>query len=81
MDTQEIINLLSEVITTVKPDMDLSGVGPQSRLKEDMGLDSLNMILIAMAIENKFSIHFRPTGNLLTVDDICKYISSEQEKA
>ena len=70
----ETFNKLMDVLHESMPDTDTSRVTRQSDLVKDIGLDSLNMMLLAMVIEEKFQIHFETGFNPSTVDDLCVYI-------
>lgn len=71
MTKEDILESLKEVIKVVRPTMDVESVGFDSRLREDLALDSLSMMLTAMAIENKFGIRFEPQHIFNTVGDVC----------
>ena len=66
----EILEGLKEVLKMIRPTADLDGVTPDSRLLEDLGLDSLTMLLLSLGIENKFNMRFDGNANLTTVADV-----------
>ena len=74
MTAEEIMNGLKEVLTLVRPSIDVTSVSPASRLIEDLGLDSLSMLLMSLGIENKFSIRFEGSPQLRTVQDVIDYV-------
>ena len=74
MTKEEILSRLCEIISLVKPNMDLSGVSFESSLTTDLGIDSLSMLLMSLAIEEKFNMRFENTATFQTVGDICDYI-------
>lgn len=71
MTKEEVFDSLKEVIKVVRPNMDLSNVNYDTRLVEDLALDSLSMMLTAMAIENKLGIRFDMQHTFNTVGDVC----------
>lgn len=71
MTKEEILESLKEVIKVVRPEMDVESVGFDTRLREDLALDSLSMMLTAMAIENKLGIRFESQHIFNTVGDVC----------
>lgn len=76
MDKEKILDSLKEVFSTVKPKLDLSKVTAESSLVRDLGMDSLSMLLMSLAIEQKFSIQFETQKPFQTVGEVVEYISS-----
>lgn len=74
MNNEEIFNGLKEVIGTVKPKLDLSTVTLDSNLVRDLGIDSLSMLLLSLATEQKFNIQFDTQVQFQTVKDVVDYI-------
>ena len=66
----EIMEGLKEVLKMIRPTADLDGVTPDSRLLEDLGMDSLTMLLMSLGIENKFNMKFDDKVQLNTVRDV-----------
>lgn len=60
-------------------EVDLSGFTPTASLREDMGINSIGMLYMAMALEEEFSIKFRNEDlmQLKTVDDVIACIESK----
>ena len=50
MTKEEILAGLKEVITVVKPKLDIDTVSMDSQLTTDLGIDSLSMMLVSLAI-------------------------------
>lgn len=75
MNNEEIFNGLKEVIGTVKPKLDLTTVTLDSNLVRDLGIDSLSMLLLSLATEQKFNIQFDTQVQFQTVKDVVDYIS------
>lgn len=72
MTKEEVFESLKEIIKVVRPSINLDNVSFDTRLTEDLALDSLSMMLMAMAIENKLGIRFPTDSSFLTVDDVCE---------
>lgn len=55
-------------------------VVPEARLKEDLGLDSLDAVELSMALEEAFglSISDEDLGGFVKVSDIVSYIDAQQ---
>ena len=75
MDRQDILEDLKEILQLIKPSLDLSSVNENTQLISDIGLDSLTIMLLSLAIENKFKIKFEGALKFNTVGDVMDYIS------
>ena len=75
MDRQNILGELKEILQLIKPSLDLSSVNENTQLISDIGLDSLTIMLLSLAIENKYKIKFEGALKFNTVGDVMDYIS------
>lgn len=71
---------LIELMTESIPDKDLNSVTYDDRLIEDVGLDSLNMMLTAIVIEDKFHFTFPSGSEPKTFGDLCRMIAEHTEE-
>jgi len=76
MTKEEILEGLKEVFATVKPNMDVSKVSTDAALVTDLGVDSLSMLLLSLAIENKYGFQFDTKVQLKTVGDVVDYVAA-----
>lgn len=76
MTRENIFEGLKEILALIKPSMDLSGVNESSQLVRDVGLDSLTIMLLSLAVENKFQFKFEGTPKFNTVGEVIDYIIS-----
>ncbi len=60
MTREEIFAGLKEVLAIVRPDTDLSNVNDKTELVRELGIDSLSMMLVSLAVEEKFKMRFDP---------------------
>ena len=77
MDRQEILGYLKEMLQLIKPSLDLSTVNDDTQLVSDLGLDSLTILLLGLAIENKFGSQVNIMKGALefqTVGDVIDFI-------
>ena len=75
MTREEVFEGLKEILSNVKPALDLSNVGFDSRLVNDLGIDSLSMLLLSLAAEHKFNMQFRTdAAPFETVGQVCDCI-------
>ncbi len=77
---EEIFNRLKVIIGDAMPDMDMSNVTMESSLKNDLGINSLGMIMLALLVEEEFAVSFDETVSFETVEDICAYIRDNMPK-
>lgn len=76
MKREAILNELKEILILIKPSMNLSSVTEDSQLVRDVGLDSLTILLLSLAVENKFGFKFKGTPKFETVGEVIDYISA-----
>ena len=76
MKREAILNELKEILILIKPSMNLSSVTEDSQLVRDVGLDSLTILLLSLAVENKFGFRFEGTPKFETVGEVIDYISA-----
>jgi len=76
MERTAIFEGLKEILHQIKPSMDLSSVNEDSQLVRDVGLDSLTILLLSLAVENKFQFKFEGTPKFATVGEVIDYIAS-----
>ena len=75
--TEEIIlQDLKEIFATVNPKQDLEQVTMESRLLEDLGLDSLTLMLMSLTVETRFGIRIEPGVSFVRVADVVNYIAA-----
>ena len=69
-----MLDRLKEVLARVRGDVDLDTVTEETTLTEDLGLDSLAIMLFAMEIEAAFGFRFTEAVKFVTVGDVCSYL-------
>ena len=65
------------MLQLIKPSLDLSTVNDDTQLVSDLGLDSLTILLLGLAIENKFGsqVNIMKGGlEFQTVGDVIDFI-------
>lgn len=70
MTKEEIMEGLKQILSDVKPKLDLSKVNMETALSSEMGIDSLSMLLMSLAIENKFGFQFSSQEIFQTVGQV-----------
>ncbi len=71
-----MLDKLKIILETVLPDTDMSTVTEDTRLVEDLGFDSLAMMMMAMELEDRFGFKFSGFVKFETVGDVCGYLES-----
>lgn len=71
-----IIDELKTIIKAVSPNSDISNVSGDTKLKEDLGLDSLSTLMMAMQIESKYNFKFENLTGFKTVQEVLDYLAS-----
>ena len=72
MTRQDVFDGLKEIIAVLRPATDLTDVDFETELVRGLGIDSLSMIMLALATEEKFQTRF-PDGEAAptTVGEVC----------
>lgn len=76
MQREKIFEELKEILLQIKPSMDFSTVNEDSQLVRDLGLDSLTILLLSLAVENKFGFKFEGQPRFNTVGEVMDHIES-----
>jgi acyl carrier protein len=71
-----MIEKLKEILVKVLPDLDSVSFDESSRLVEDLGFDSLAIMMMSMEIEDAFGFKFTEFVKFETVGDVCRYLES-----
>ena len=74
MSREEILTNLKEVLHNIHPKTDLSNVSDSTDLLHDLHVDSLSMLILALATEQKFNIRIETKNPFVTVGDVIDYI-------
>ena len=69
-----MLEKLKTILGKVLPDMDVGEVTHDKRLVEDLGFDSLAMMMMSMEIEDSFGFKFTELVRFETVGDVIGYL-------
>ena len=72
-----MLEKLKEVLAKVLPNVDMTQVTADARLVEDLGFDSLAIMLMSMEIEDAFGFKFTEFVKFETVGDVCAYLERQ----
>ena len=68
---------LKSVIERSVPGIDLSNITRESRLVEDLGFDSLALMMMAMGIEDAFGYRFTEFVRFETVGEVLDFLADK----
>ena len=76
-----IIEKLKNIYSLVSGNNDTSAFTEESDLRTGLGLNSIGMLYMIIAIEEEFSIRFENVamGDFQTVADVIKYIEAQKK--
>ena len=76
MKHDEVMSKLAEILLKLKPETDLRLANENTRLVEELGMDSLTLLMMALQAEKTFGIRFEnlQASSFQTVGDVCAYI-------
>ena len=71
---------LMKLIQENLPEKDLSNATKDSRLIEDLGMDSIGMMMLSMSIEDEFGVVFDGPVQFKTVNDVLEFLEKNATK-
>lgn len=74
------IDTLKKIFETVVPNVDTSKITMDTQLQQDLGITSLSMLLLALAIEKEFNFRFDTVQPFKTVGEVVNYIDEKTKK-
>ncbi|MGM9643645.1 MAG: acyl carrier protein [Eubacteriales bacterium] len=74
-----MIDQLKEILSKVNKDIDMQSITEDTKLVDDLGLDSLSIMLFAMEIEAAFGFRFTEPVKFVTVGEVCKYLENRKD--
>lgn len=74
-----MLDQLKEILAKVNKDIDMQNITENTKLIDDLGLDSLSIMLFAMEIEAAFGFRFTEPVKFVTVGDVCRYLDNRKD--
>ena len=71
-----MLEKLKVILEKVLPDVDMTAVSMDTKLIDDLGFDSLAIMMMSMEIEDAFKFKFKEFVKFETVGDVCNYLES-----
>lgn len=75
-----MLERLMKLIQENLPDKDISNATEDSRLIEDLGMDSIGMMMLSMSIEDEFGVSFDAPVTFQTVRDVLEFLEKNATK-
>lgn len=77
-----MLEKLKEIIVD-QLNVDADSVTPESKFKEDLEADSLDLFELVMALEEEYGVEIpsEDLGNILTVQDVISYLENKGVEA
>ena len=72
-----MLETLKNILGRVLPDVKMDTITEDSRLVEELGFDSLAMMMMSMEIEEAFGFRFTEFVRFETVGDVCRYLEEK----
>lgn len=73
---ERLLKLIQENV----PDAKVDHVSKDSKLFEDLGLDSIGLMMLSMAMEDEFGVKFTEAVPFETVQDVLDYLEKNATK-
>ncbi len=77
---ENMIEKLKNVIKRISPTTDLDKVTYDARLIDDLGFDSMSMVMMSMELEEEFGFRFEESVRFTTVGEVLDYIEKIKKK-
>ena len=71
-----LLNLIKKYL----PDDKIAQATPESRLLADLGMDSIGMLMLSMAMEEEFGVSFSEPVKFVTVQDVLDFLDKNATK-
>ena len=71
---------LLKLIKQYLPQDKIAQATPSSRLLADLGMDSIGMLMLSMALEEEFGVSFNEPVKFVTVQDVLDFLDKNATK-
>ena len=71
---------LIQLIKQYLPEDKIAGATPSSRIKADLGMDSIGMLMLSIALEEEFGVSFNEPVHFVTVQDVLDFLDKNATK-
>ena len=67
---------LKKIFVKIMPQTDVSNITLETSITNDLGVGSLHMVMIAIALEDEFKIQLNLSERFMTVGDVIAFIDN-----
>lgn len=67
---------LKKIFVKIMQQTDVSNITLETSITNDLGVDSLRMVMLAIALEDEFKIQLNPSERFTTVGDVIAFIDN-----
>ena len=71
-----MLEKLKVILEKILPDVDMASVTADTKLIDDLGFDSLAIMMLYIEIEDAFGFKFKEFVKFETVGDVCIYLEN-----
>ena len=71
-----MLETLKEILERIAPEVDVGTITEKTKLVDDLGFDSMSMMLLSLEIEEAFGFRFEETVRFDTIGDVIKYVEA-----
>ena len=71
---------LLKLIKLYLPEDKVASATPDSRLIADLGMDSIGMLMLSLALEEEFGVSFSEPVHFVTVQDVLDFLDKNATK-
>ena len=75
-----MLEKLKDILRKVNKEIDMDSVNAETKLIDDLCLDSLSIMLFAMEIEAAFGFRFTEPVKFEKVGDVCAFLEAREAK-
>lgn len=75
-----MLDTIKSIIKKVAPETDVEKLTLGTRLADDLGFDSLSMMLMSMEIEEEFGFRFEEVVRFETIGQVIDYLESRGDR-
>lgn len=72
-----VLDRLKKIFANVMPNVNADNITLDTQLQQDLGINSLSMLLLALAIEQEFDFRFETVNPFKTVGEVVAYIEGK----
>lgn len=73
--SEKLFNIINNILIS-KNEQPISNILPNNHLKNDLGLESFDMVELVVELEDEFGVDIFEAGNVETINDVLERIKN-----